>query len=388
MTPNCTVPYLSGAANSSWKTGWRMEKAAFAHCNALSREGWRQYRAPRVAEPELTPCRGVNAVGFLYVVMVARTLFPWLGDIQAIVVLQCLVHLASCWLIVQCLPGGLQRGLFIVLYAANPIVIYFVTFPFYYFWQALVPVSLVYCLLRGWKVPEWQALLMVLAACSSVWIRPTTLFLATGFAGFLAWKSRWVVGGVLVLVFATGIGPMFVKVAGSPAMRPAMPMFVGLGAYGEPEGLYLKDGSAFEYYERQTGEKVVVSGNWNEPEFRDRYNRVLLQGVRDFAGRHPGLLVRNAILNFLQGFSVGYKTGVPDLVRYAVAGTGLLFLVLMVVARQWVLLAANTLALASFVPYYPPIPAYMFGSYLLLAMAATAVGTAWYENRSKRARQV
>jgi hypothetical protein len=384
------VPYLSGAANISWEAGWRVEKASLAHYAALAPEGQRQYRAPRVAESELMPIHHYNAVGFLYVVMTARTLFPWLGDLQAIVLLQCLAHLASCWLIIQYLPTGLQRSLFVVFYAANPKVIYYVTFPFYYFWQALVPVSLIYCLLRGWKVPAWQALLMVLAACSSVWIRPASLFLAVGFVGFLAWKSRWVLGGALLLVFAAGVAAMFGKAAGSPAHT----MFVGLGAYGKPEGLYLKDDSGIEYYERQTGEKVVLSvasgfgGNWYEPEFHERYNRVLLQGVRDFAGRHPGLLVRNAILNFLQGFSVGFRGDVPAFVPYDVAGTGLLFLVLMVVTRQWVLLAANALALGSFVPYFPPIQPYMFGSYLLLAVAATVIGASWYENRSKRARQV
>lgn len=381
-----TVPYLSGAANTSWETGWRVERASLAHYLALSPAGRWQYRAPRVAEGELMPFSGVNAVGFVYVVMAARTLFPWLGDLQAVVLLHCLVHLASCWLIFWHLTTGLRRGLFIVFYAANPLVICFVTFPFYYFWQALVPVCLVYSLFRDWKVPSWQALLMVMAAAASVWIRPSTLFLATGFASLLAWKSRWIPGAVLLLVFAAGVAGTFGGVSGTPAHT----MFVGLGAYDSAEGFYLKDTSGYDYYERQTGEKVVkfvpdgFGGNWYDPDFRERFNRVLGQGVRDYAARHPGLLVRNAILNFLQGFSVGYKTEAPNWVRYAVASTGLLFILLMAFTRQWVLLAANALALGSFAPYFPPIPAYMFGSYLLLAVGAAVIGASWYENRRIR----
>lgn len=387
-----TVPYLSGAANSSWGKGWRVERASLAHFNALSTDGQWQYRAPRVADEELMSVPAVNAPGFVHVVVVARTLFPWLGDLQAIVMLHCLVHLVICWHIVCRLHTGLQRGLFIALYAANPIVIYCATFPYYYFWQVIVPACLIYCLFRAWKVPTWQALVMVLAACSSVWIRPSTLFLAMGFVGFLAWKSDWARGGILLLVFVAGIA----KVSGDVPGTPGMPMFVGLGAYGEPDGIYFKDRllsdtAGYDFYERQTGEKVVSStpdgfeGNWYEPQFRKRFNRVLMQGVREYAVRHPGLVARNAVLNMLQGFSVGYKTNVSDLVRYAVAASGLLFIVLMIMTRQWILLVANGLAIGSFALYFPPIPAYMFGSYLLLAMAATVIGDSWYESKRKHA---
>lgn len=378
QAPVWTVPYLSGAANYSWQEGWRVEKASLAHYKRLSPEERWRYRAPPVAESELMPYK-VLPVGFLFVQIVARNLLPGMGDLQALLVLQCIVHLLSCWLILTHLRSNMQRVLFLLGYAANPVVIHFVTFPFYYFWQTLVPVCVVHCLLRDWKVPVGQAVLMVLVACASVWIRPATLFVAAGLVVMLAWRLRRALGCTLIVVFIAGIAGQFGKGAASPAHT----MFAGLGAYDNPEGLYLSDESATKYFERKTGEKPVFSvasgfgGNWYEPEFQKRYYSVMEDGVRDFVQQHPVLMLRNVIVNSLQGFSVGYITNVPDAVRYVVAGTGLVFIVLLIRTKQWVLLAANTLAIGSFTPYFPPIPAYMFGSYVLLGTCLVLFAGPW-----------
>lgn len=378
QAPVWTVPYLSGAANYTVKDGWRVQKASLLEFKRLDGSARWRYRAPQVGEAELMPYNYLS-VGFVHVVRVARALMPWLGDLQAVAVLQCLIHLVACWAILMMLPGNLTRGLFVAAYAANPLVIYFVTFPFYYFWQSVVPLAIVYSLLRQWRLPLWQAIPLVLMACASVWIRPSTLFVAAGFAAYLAWRKRWAGGVVLLLIFAAGVSSIFKQRTGSPTHT----MFAGLGAYGQPEGLYLSDESVTKFYERQTGEKPEFSdhtgfgGNWYEPGFRARYNSVVREGVRDFARRHPWIMARNAGANTLQGFSIGYLTQVPDTARYVVAFTGFVFFLLLARSQLWTILVANALALGSFTLYYPPVPAYMFGSYVLLAVGAILIISQW-----------
>ena len=80
-------------------------------------------------------------------------------------------------------------------------------------------------------------------------------------------------------------------------------------------------------------------------------------------------LFRNAALNTLQGYTIGYLVGQPYTVHLVMAAAGLAFLVLMLVSGQWVLAALILLTSATFVPYYPPIPAYMYGAYALLVVA-------------------
>ena len=86
----------------------------------------------------------VNNYGYVLVALVATKILPWIGDIQAVIVIQIVVHVLFCVaLVLFSFVNSFQRYAFILLYAANPIVIYFVTFPFYYFWMFIPSVALV-----------------------------------------------------------------------------------------------------------------------------------------------------------------------------------------------------------------------------------------------------
>ena len=80
------------------------------------------------------------------------------------------------------------------------------------------------------------------------------------------------------------------------------------------------------------------------------------------------MFIRNFILNLFQGLSLGFITGAPFGVHLVVAFSGLAISLVLVRSGFWLYLLAIILGMGTFVPFYPPIPAYMFGNYLLLAM--------------------
>ena len=86
----------------------------------------------------------------------------------------------------------------------------------------------------------------------------------------------------------------------------------------------------------------------------------------------PLLLARNAILNVLQSFSIGYNTSSLFL-SYLSAVLGGLVAIGLLWTKQTSFFLAILLASATFTPYHAPTPAHMFGAYVLLAGAAVAV---------------
>ena len=87
----------------------------------------------------------------------------------------------------------------------------------------------------------------------------------------------------------------------------------------------------------------------------------------------PLLLMKNALVNILGSFSLGYANRMPDFVNYGLALSGLVILSLLFSLREcWMILAIASTSIC-FAPYYPPIQAYMFGSFILLSFVAAKV---------------
>jgi hypothetical protein len=78
----------------------------------------------------------------------------------------------------------------------------------------------------------------------------------------------------------------------------------------------------------------------------------------------PDLLVRNALLNLFQTFSIGYVTASRPL-SYLSALAGLACCVLLLVTRRWLFVLAIAASSVTYALYHPPVPVYLFGTYLL-----------------------
>jgi hypothetical protein len=366
---NWSFPYFSGAANFERLFDWQISTSDFDAAAGLSDQDYRKYKHRKTAD---TITNTVNSYGYVLVALVAKNMFPYLGDMQGVILLQLLVHIGvSLFLVLKIFQTNLQRYGFVLLYAANPLIVYFVTFPMYYFWMFIPSAAL----LVLWFKPEWRgwsALALTPLLLFSLLIRPTTLFLCAVFF-ISAWllvnskpdKRRVVSASGLFLV-----GLVFVTSQSSGP--PWHTMYVGVGAYENNLGVPdMGDNRGYEYFRSRTGVEIstdAVHGNWNSVDVRSTYMNVLRTRYLEMVREQPLLLFKNAIINTLQVFSVGYIVDRPSATKVSTA-VGFFVLLFLLYCRQFRWIAAVLASAGSFAWYFPPIPAYNFAAYLLLVTA-------------------
>jgi hypothetical protein len=366
---NWTFPYYSGAANFSRLFDWQISPSDFEQAKLVAIEDYRYYKHKRAYD--LIP-NTANNYGYVLVALTSQTLFPFLGDLQGTILLQLLVHVAAALLMMLwVLKTPLQRYGYLCLYAANPLVIYITTFPFYYFWMCFPSLAFAVLILK----PEWRRWIVFVALpflLLSLLIRPTTILLAAFFflvAFYLAQSVSEKFRAATAAAIFIG-GAVFVSSVASGS--PWHPMYVGIGAYDNDVGVVdLDDKRGYEYFRSQTGITIdtdAIRGNWNDPDIRQHYLDTLKSRYVQIAREDPALLIRNAIVNMLQVFSVGYIVEKPAL-TWASTALGATVLGFLLLTRQFVWILAVLASAVSFAWYFPPIPAYNFAAYLLLVLA-------------------
>lgn len=356
------VPFLSGAANWELGRGWMYAEADTLHMMELTpaaREGVR-------LEPsaELVPY-AAQAPGYVYIALVARNLFFWMGDLAAAEWLQVLGHVVITLAFLVFLRTRLQKGLFFVLYGLNPLVIYVATFPYYYFWQ-VVPSALLlaYLLDRRFRYGWWALAAVPLLAFIHT-VRPTMVFVSVFFVLLLVLRERR-----RVAVAAVALGCLCgVLVLGS---RPEAGLniwhtaYTGIGAWPNPYVTELSDNTGHRLYEEAYGEehRSSVGGNTSDPLMRKRYRKVTREAYMEVLERSPALLVRNAALNAMESFSIGYITASQTL-SYVTAAVGFVYCTVLLLARRFRFVLAILASCVSFAVYFPPVPVYLYGTYIL-----------------------
>ncbi|TDB63475.1 hypothetical protein [Arundinibacter roseus] len=311
-----------------------------------------------------------DPIGYPYLIKAATLLFPWAGNQLAIILLQCLVHslLCICVFTAPGLPMGF-RMLFFGFYALNPLILRFVIFNHYYFWQAIPSFWLLFGALGirakfGWAVLFLTLPLVLLA-------RPTTLFICL-FCLLVLYRFGPKARALgYTIFFITTVTFLYVP----NQKNPWHTMYVGIGGYSNPTGIKLSDESGYALFEENTGKLLNAStgGNYFEPKVQNTYHMLTRQAYLSAWKQHPFLLIKNSVVYFFGAFSLGYINKAPDWLNYFLAATGFLYFVFLLYKRKYWLLAASTITVIGFAPYYPPIQAYMYGNYLLLIWALIEV---------------
>ena len=365
QAPSWTFPYFSGAGHLVTQGQWLISKSdysLFINLSDLERV-WFDFAISQKAEDLVE--YNYYGVGFLHVIAFAKLLFPFISPIAALVVLQVIIHCLICLAVIRNFRENRLKFFFIVFYALNPVVLKFVCFSFYYFWQVIPSFFLVLYFLH--KKP-WGAYLLPVAFILgvSLGVRGTTVLIVLLFLLLCVWRER---SAISLISFGLVLG-IKLFLYGSETV-PWHTVYVGIGGYENPHGVTLDDGAGFKLFEKKTGITIntnPISGNFSDPELREHYGKVLKEEYFSILKKSPSLLVSNAIKNTLGGYSVGYFVGNSSLQNMAIMlGVGVALMLLSF--RQYFWFLAIGLSLISFTLFYPPIPAYMYGTYLITVVA-------------------
>ena len=112
----------------------------------------------------------------------------------------------------------------------------------------------------------------------------------------------------------------------------------------------------------------LIAGNYYHSETKSVYFNVLKESYFNILKESPLLLVSNAIKNTLGGYSFGYFVGNSLLQNMAII-LGVSFSLMLLLFRQYFWFIAIGFSLIPFTSFYPPIPAYMYGTYLITVVA-------------------
>jgi hypothetical protein len=367
MRPYYMVPYLSGAAQFEFGQPWVFSRSAYQEFREMSIEEQEDYRFERRTDVE--PFSFLN-IGYLYIAAFAHRVFFWKGGIEGLELFQVLIHILITLVFLQAIRSRAGKWLFFVVYGLNPLVLHYVTFPFYYFWQAIPSAALaLYLIRREWRF-GWTLLPIAILLGIVIIARPTVV-LVLGLLFVIALRrERARVAVLAIAVFAIAVAAFNANTVRS---SPWHTMYIGVGGYPNQYGIAFSDRAAMDYFEQKTGIEVdhSLDGDWLNEEIRHRYSNELKDGYLQILKDRPLMLVRNALLNFFAAFAAGYLT--PSLtLTYISSLLGFIFAVFLLLRRKFLFAVAIAAASLTFSPYCPPVPHYLFGSYILIASALVA----------------
>jgi len=363
QSANCTSAYLSGAANWSFQEGWNVDATEMGYFNTLNAEEKMNYR---FKESNETISYNYNAIGLMYIDLLSRTLFFWQGDLQSLVTLQQVFHLLFSFFVLLLLPSLRKKIFFFLFYTVNPLILYLVDFPYYYFWQIVPTGVLLIYIIRDKHINNLIYFLAILFSLIVI-IRPSTLFIVLFVLAYIAYKERVYLKGFISLLLFFIL--MFILKPNS-VNQPWHTMYIGVGAYSNEYNITLSDSDGFKKFEEERGKIILgCSTNLTDNDLYEEYiSDFIKQEYFKILNHSPELLIKNALLNIMQSYGFGHKAN-NKWINYSSSLLGIVLVLLLLYYKEYLLFLVIGISSISFSPYYPPIAAYMFGSYILIVYA-------------------
>ena len=362
--PIWVAPYTSGAAHWSVGQPWKVAIGDDVTYRGKSiEERWVDVAKPNPDSSKLIEF-SAHDEGWMWVLWSTRKIFPFLSDLQGVVLLAIILHLLLSALILNRLNSGWQRYLFTFIYICNPLTLHLVTFPYYYYWQAFPSLLAIIIWLYRDKINIWYlpGLALFLALCVAV--RPNVIFICLLVFGLTLYFRRHWVTYLSVALFAV----CFLSIPKANKMLWHT-VYAGLGAYPNNSGLYLSDESSYASFKKKTGITLdtTFGENYYNLELRQQYNDHLKNESINYIKTHPVRTIKNIFLNLSVGVLSPYKPGLSFWIYYIQAFLGLAFLASLIWLRQWPVLIGLGLSLGCIALIYPPIAAYVLGSFVFTA---------------------
>lgn len=365
-----TAPYFSCAKNLKFGGNFMYhvgESLAFRSMS-VSQQYAHRFQAHLPESLSLYP---TNHIGYAYIIWIATHLFPFLTDLKAIILFQAIFHLLICLGILFTTKLDPRfRWAFLVLYALNPLVLRVTVYNFYYFWQVIPSVALTCYLLKLYRHPLLWGSLFVL---------PFAFFTRSSIVLLIPFVFYWLYRhhSKTFLLAYIGFWALVALVFYKPTQKHIWhTVYIGIGAYQNSYNVSLDDSSGYRLYEKAFAIDTFDSrpgSIYFKTEVIDNYARVAQKAYAAIAKDNPLLILKNAIANTLQGFGVGYLNTAPDWLNYLLALFGLAVLLLLVKHKQWLCIALILASNITYIFYTPPIPVYLFGTYLLTVVSVLRV---------------
>ena len=311
MIPEFTAPYFSGAALLSESNEWQFNLSEVDSLHSfLSTENKDQARDKinsfRFSTKSINSrTYSVNQPGYLYVVYIAQNIFFWTGGIGAVKLLQLFVHALISLCILLRLKQKRNQILFFILYCINPLILYYALYPFYYFWVVIPSGIFIYIYLTKRKLPFGGILLISFALAFLFHIRSTVVLISI-LSLFLMSQhmSRYKIASVFIIYFLAILGLSPKK----SHKHPGHILYTSLGAYPNAFVENFSDTVSWNAYSNYTGEKYSYTSS---PGLYDRdvffgESKWCLKEYKKIALDNPFMILKNALLNYLQCFSYGH----------------------------------------------------------------------------------
>ncbi|MCB9262700.1 MAG: hypothetical protein H6607_10030 [Flavobacteriales bacterium] len=305
-----------------------------------------------------------NNVAFIFFVAASKLIFWESETDQKLVWFQMILHLIMSIFILSLFDNFISKYLFIALYAANPFIIYFVSFPYYYF--GLILVSFVFLMLSNQKLTTLQLLFFVMLIAWATNLRQTAA-LATFFSLYLIYQiQRFKKFLPIALTFVI----VFFLTYSQSHKNFRYTAFLGMGAYDNDILNTMEDAEALVFFEAKTGKEMNsanISGNYYNDTIQNQMSNLLFIEVQNEFKAQPYRFFRNAFLNIINSFSVGYLNDFGLLPRLISFILGILSIAAFLYFKLYNHLIFILLMSAPVVLYYPPVQVYVLGNFIILA---------------------
>jgi hypothetical protein len=376
MSPSWVGPYLSAANNFSWSDfSLFVNLQEIKEFSELSNSDRFDYNFSSNNDLVLYD---YLAKGFTLIVVFAKIVFFWSGDLTALQYLQYVVHILISLIILNAFKAKRQKIIFFTLYAINPLILYIANFPFYYFWQAIPSFIFIYWYLDSARFKGFIYIASIVF--SLVYLtRPTTLLIIILFYILYAYKGRVKESILGFCVFIS-----LLSFAPGTSIGPWHSMYIGIGAYDNEFNIKLDDESGYSFYKAKTG-KSVGSGNIMNKDIKNDYYNKLKVRILEVSKDKPFMLLRNAFYNTIQSYGFGFSKKLNDKFGhkflYLSLALGSVMIVLLLFTQQYILFFAIGLSSGAYSLYYPPIVNYMFGSYILIVVAFIGIVDYFFDKK-------
>jgi len=304
--------------------------------------------------------------GYSLVIKIFLNIFPG-PDFIKIIIFHFLIHSLIYLIIVKKMKKNTSI-LFTLFYTLNPIVIYFIAYPNYYFLQSVAGFIVLNRYLNSNKLKYYLLDLIVLSFLFIV--RSTIVGFIAAYLFIILFKYKKILFFNLCIVFVSILLIVLSILLPSKNFKRILhTIAIGQNAYKfSSEEIYMRDDYIQDIINKKIKDEKIKSNCWKVDrcgQSDELYLNLLGTYLLNEFNDNPNVFFVNLIKNQFLLFSPGYKSDNFLLINLSIF-IGFFVLLISIFYRKFFLIFLILISEITFSLYYPPIVAYRFGSLIIL----------------------